>query len=85
MVSTESRATRTTSSEPFNLADGLAYQIKRNQKLIEQYQELEGMPNVFVGFAVTRIKAELERAIDAAVSGDVVRMLEAYQMLEGNE
>lgn len=73
------------SEQPVNLNDGLAQEIKRTQGLLEQYKELEGIPGVFVGFAVARIKAELGQAIDALASQDIVRMLNAYEELKGNE
>ncbi len=68
-----------------NLADGLADEIKRNQELLIQYGELQDMPGVFVGFALARIKQELDFAIDAVSNQDVLKMIQAYEQLKDNE
>jgi hypothetical protein len=64
-----------------NLAEGLAEQIKRNQDLLEMYKEI-GPAGVF---GYTLIKQDVNEALDAQASGDVIRILQAYKKLEGNE
>ncbi|MBA3829919.1 MAG: hypothetical protein H0X33_13345 [Taibaiella sp.] len=68
-----------------NLADGLANEIKRDQQLLIEYAELQNMPGVFVGFAVARIKQELDFAIDALSNHDIEKMILAYGDLRGSD
>lgn len=68
-------------SKTQNLAEGLAEQIKRNQELLEIYAGI-GPAGLF-GYTV--IKNDINEALDAQASGDVIRILQAYKKLEGNE
>ena len=64
------------------LGEDYPVQQERCRELLEQYAELAKMPNCFTGFAVASIKAVLKESDEAAVSGDLPRMIRAYQSMK---
>jgi hypothetical protein len=62
-----------------SLAEELPKEIERCQELLEAYKEI-GQAGVF---AVTCIKADIKEGLAALASGDVIRMLKAYETLKG--
>lgn len=67
---------------PRNLADGLAAEIERCRELLEEYR---GLPDNAGAFAAAIINASVTEAVNAQASGDVVRMMIAYERLTGHE
>jgi len=63
-----------------SLAAALPEEIKRNQELKALY---DGIPTGM--FGSTMIQADINEGLDALASGDVVRMLQAYEKLKDNE
>lgn len=64
----------------FNLVRGIAVELKRNRELLEAYKEI-GPPGTF---AYTMVKQDIDEALAALDSGDVVAMIRAYQTLKEN-
>ena len=62
------------------LGDVLPEEIKRNRELLEQYKEI----GVAGGFGAAMIEEDIDRAVNALASGDVVRMLKAYEAMKNN-
>ena len=65
------------------LADALPAEIARVRVIQDHYKELNGMPHVMVGPIIMMIEAEIQTAIRAAASGDVVQMIRSLQSLRG--
>jgi hypothetical protein len=59
--------------------------IKRAIAVRDQLISLRGMPNTMVEPQIMIITAEINRAIDASASGEVVAMLQAYEAIKGYE
>ena len=66
-----------------NLVEGLAAQIKRVTEIKAQYESMRGMPNVIVEPQIMMMEAELNEAVGALGSGDILRMMPIYQTLAG--
>jgi len=66
-----------------NLATELPKEINRVREVQDQYKALRGMRNVIVEPQIAMMEADIQRAINAATTGDVVAMLAAYKALEG--
>lgn len=64
------------------LGDDYPKQQQRCRELLEQYAECAKLPNVNVSFAVMHIKSVLKEADEAAISGDLPRMIYAYQAMK---
>ncbi len=64
------------------LAEDYPRMQERVRELLEQYIETSKMPRVNCSFAIAGIKATLREADEAAMSGDVVRMLRAYNEMK---
>lgn len=62
-----------------NLVEGLNKEIERCQELLIAYHDI-GPPGAF---ASVMIKSEIKEGLDSLVSGDVVRMMKAYESLKG--
>jgi hypothetical protein len=60
-------------------------QRRVREKVLPQYESCRGMPNVNVEPAIYMIKQSLKRAEKAAISGDLIAILEAYEDLKGIE
>lgn len=56
--------------------------IKRAREVRDQMIELRGMSNVMVEPQITMMGAEIDEAVDALSSGDVVRILAAYETIK---
>lgn len=54
----------------------------RVRAIRDQYVECRGMPQVNVEFAIALMDAALKEADEAAVSGDLPRMIRAYSALK---
>ena len=67
------------------LADALPDEIMRVLKVRDLYLSLPGMPNVMVEHVIALMAADIERAVRALYSGDVVEMLRVYESLKGYE
>jgi TPP-dependent pyruvate/acetoin dehydrogenase alpha subunit len=67
------------------LGDDFPKQQQRCRELLERYAEIAKMPGVYVGFAVASIKQVLKEADEAAISGDLPRMIAAYEAMKGCE
>lgn len=61
------------------LIDVLHEEIERNQDLVALYQTIPTG-----AFGATLIQADIDAAVDALASGDVVAMLRTYQALKEN-
>jgi hypothetical protein len=69
----------TMSDEPKTLGDALPKEVARVRDLIPMYESIG--PAGF--FAISMMKADLDRASRAMVSGDLVEMIAVYQSLKG--
>jgi TPP-dependent pyruvate/acetoin dehydrogenase alpha subunit len=65
------------------LGEDFPKQQQRCRELLEQYAECAKMPGVYVDFAVAAIKQILQEADEAAISGDLPRMIAAYEAMRG--
>lgn len=65
-----------------SIAESLPAEMARvRDKVMPAYIEI-GSPGIF---ALTMMRADLDHAAEAMVSGDVVEMLRAYKSLQGYE
>lgn len=62
-----------------NLGIEMPIAIKRAMAVRDQFIELRGNPNTIVEPQIRMISAEINRAIEAQASGDVIAMLLAYE------
>ena len=65
-------------SDTETLGDALPKQIARCQELLEEYKSIG--PSGMFGYSM--IKLDIDRAVKALASGDIVAMLQAYKALE---
>lgn len=56
--------------------------IKRAMAVRDQFIELRGMPNTLVEPQIAIITHEINLAVDAQASGDVIAMLLAYEAIK---
>ena len=63
-----------------NLAEALAKEIERNRELLKLYQ---GIPTGAFGAAM--INHDIKVAVEALASGDIVKIVQAYDAMKGNE
>jgi hypothetical protein len=68
------------SEEPKNIAEAIALEIHRNRELLEVYRSLPTG-----AFGATTISIDIKNAVDALASGDVIKILQAYETLKKNE
>lgn len=68
-----------------SLAEELPREINRVRGLKDQLTQLSHLPGVMVGLSVAVMERSITEAINAQGSGDVVRMLHAYEDLKGYE
>lgn len=59
--------------------------IARARMVRDQLIELRGTPGVMVEPQITIITAEIDRAVAALASGDVVAILRSYEEIKGYE
>lgn len=63
-----------------NLVEGLDREIKRNRELLDEYKSIPSGV-----FAATFIGRDVDAAIHALGSGDVVEMMKIYNTLKSHE
>lgn len=68
-----------------SLAEALPAEINRVREIQDQFKELRGMPNVIVEPQIAMMEADIQWAVSASASGDVVEMLRAHEALKGWE
>lgn len=68
-------------SEKQSFSELLAKEIERNRELLEMYKELPGGVGVFGAAFINR---DINYAIEALASGDVVEMIKAYESMKDN-
>lgn len=56
--------------------------IKRAQRVRDQFIEMRGMPNVMVEPQIAMMAMEIDQAVAAMASGDVITMLRAYEAIK---
>ena len=66
-----------------SLATELPREINRVREVQDSFKELRGMRNVIVEPQIAMMEADLQAAIAASASGDVIAMLRAYEALKG--
>lgn len=64
------------------LADALPREITRVRQLQDQFKSLRGMRNVIVEPQIMLMESEIQQAIQACASGDVVEMMRCYVTLK---
>lgn len=64
------------------LANALPREIDRVRRVQDTYKELRKMPNVIVEPQIMMMEAAIQDGIQAAASGDVVRMIRAHEHLK---
>jgi hypothetical protein len=67
-------------STPNNLPEAMAKEIQRNRELLEVYKGIRTG-----GFGAAMIDRDIKEGVAALASGDVIRILLAYESLKGNE
>jgi argininosuccinate lyase len=65
-----------------NVAEALAQEIKRCQELVEEYRKL---PKGVGSFAAVMIQRDIDDAVNALASRDVVKIIMAYEAIKGDE
>lgn len=65
-----------------SLAEALPAAIKNVREVQSQFKELRGMPNVIVEPQISVMEFEINEAVGALASGDVVRMIRAYEAIK---
>lgn len=63
-----------------SLGDELPREIERVQELVKEY---ESVPNGHI--AASLMRQDIKKAHDAMISGNIVGMLAAYEVLKGYE
>lgn len=63
-----------------NVAEALVDEIDRNRKLLELYKEIPTG-----AFGAMMIDRDIKNAVEALASGDVVKIVEAYEAIKNNE
>ena len=64
------------------LAEGLPREINRVRAVQDEFKALRGMPNVIVEPQIAMMEADIQAAITATATHDVVAMLKAYAALQ---
>lgn len=68
-----------------NLAKALPDQIARVRRVQDEYKSLRSMPNVIVEPQIAMMEAAIAEGVQSLATGDVVRMLRAFEELKGFE
>lgn len=68
-----------------SLAEEMPKAIERAQQVRDQFIELRGTPNVIVEPQIAIISHEINQAVQALASGDVIAILRAYESIKGYE
>lgn len=69
-------------SEQMNLVEGLEKEIQRNRELLDIYRSLPANAGAFGALMIDR---DIQNAVKALGSGDIVEMLKAYNAMKDNE
>ena len=64
-----------------NLGEDYLVEQTRMRELLVQAHEVAKLPNVNMSFYIAMLKAAMKEADEAAISGDVVRMIRAYKAM----
>ena len=64
-----------------SLAEALPNEIARARKIQDEFKSLRGMPNVIVEPQIALMEQEIQSAIRACASGDIVEMLRCHAAL----
>lgn len=67
------------------LAEALPKEIDRVRQIQDEFKQLRGMPNVMVEPQIAMMEAEIQAAIRALASGDIVEMLKIHESLKDYE
>ena len=67
------------------LADALPKEITRVRKLQDGYNALRGLPDIIIEPQVMIMEYEIQAAINALASGDVVEMIRCHKALKEYE
>ncbi len=65
---------------PNNLPGAMEKEIQRNRELVDVYKTIPTG-----GFGAAMIDRDIREGIASLASGDVIRILRAYEALKGNE
>jgi len=65
-----------------SVGEEILVELRRNRELLKIYQEL---PDGVGTFGATIISMDIDDAERALVEGDVIKMLQSYEKLKGNE
>jgi hypothetical protein len=63
-----------------NIAEALEQEIQRNRELLKLYEEIPTGK-----FGAMMIDLDIKNAVAALASGDVVKIIEAYEAMKDNE
>jgi hypothetical protein len=63
-----------------NIAEASEQEIQRNRELLKLYEEIPTGK-----FGAMMIDSDIKNAVAALASGDVVKMIEAYNAMKDNE
>ncbi len=66
-----------------SLAFELPAEINRVRRVQDEFKQLRGMPNVMVEPQIAMMERDIQAAISASASGDVIAMLRSYEALKG--
>lgn len=72
----------TTTKKTPTLGDRYPIEQARMRELLEEAYRLSAMPGVNMAFYIVMLKATMREADEAAISGDVVRMIRAYKAMQ---
>lgn len=68
-----------------SLAFELPNEINRVRRAQDEFKSLRGMPNIIVEPQIAMMEHDIQAAINASATGDVIAMLRAYEALKGWE
>lgn len=66
-----------------SLGEELPNEINRVRAIQDTFKALRGMPNVIVEPQIAMMEHDIQAAIKASASGDVIACLRAYEALKG--
>lgn len=68
-----------------SLAEEMPKAIERAQKVRDEFISLRGMPNVMVEPQIAIITHQINQAVQALASGDVIAIMRAYESIKDYE
>lgn len=66
-----------------SLAIELPKEINRVRGIQDQFKEIRSLPNVMVEPQIAMMEQEIQTAINAISSGDLIAMIQSYENLKG--